>query len=103
MVRNVLSVIENSKNFNWYYKWVDDNRPINLTKFELDMTDEYYDLKPEIKEKKIEILTPSAQYLNKNFRYVSGVTYDCSNAVWNRVVSVPFIFTNGTIRFLFLI
>ena len=99
MVSNVLSFIEkNTKNYYWYYKWIEEVKSVNLTKSEVEWEDEYTDLKPDVNMKSIRLLNPSAQFLNKNFRYVSGVTYDCSNAIWNRVVSVPYMFPNGEIR-----
>lgn len=71
-------------------------KSINMTRLKAEInTDDYVD----VAKNNIEILSPSALYLNKNFRFVSGVTYDCSNTVWNRVVSVPFMFPNGDIRY----
>lgn len=43
------------------------------------------------------VFYPTAIDLN-NTRYISDITYDCLKAVWNRIVSVPFVYPNGEIR-----
>ncbi len=102
-VRSILPIFDrDAKNFQWYFKWISDVKTVNLSKSELDWTDEIADLQDLLKERQIKELNsylyPNANFLNKNYRYVSGITYDCVNAVWNRIVSVPFMYPNGEIR-----
>jgi hypothetical protein len=45
-----------------------------------------------------QLIYPTALDLNAS-RYVSNITYDCLKAIWNRIVSVPFLYPNGEIRY----
>jgi hypothetical protein len=69
----------------------------------MEWSEEMVDLRQELSDQQIkqlnQIVYPTATFLSKNYRYVSGVTYDCVNAVWNRIVSVPFMYPNGEIRY----
>ncbi len=75
---------------------------VNYTKSEREWSEEMSDLRNELNDPQVKglnaAIVPTGIYLNKNYRYVSGVTFDCVNAVWNRIVSVPFTYPNGEIR-----
>jgi hypothetical protein len=89
-------MIENTKNFQWYHKWVNDKR-INLTKsnWKLKMEDLMKTVSDQNQLKSY--IYPSAQDLD-SIRFISDITYDCLKGIWNRIVSVPFVYPNGDIR-----
>ena len=83
VVGDLKQVLENTKNFRWYYVWDSKTININLDRVYSNKTNQFF--------------YPISSEFNKN-RYVSAVTYDCFKTVWNRIVSVPFIYPNGEIR-----
>lgn len=99
-VGNMKQILENTKNFQWYYTWIVNDvkyRPNGATKWF-----EKYELpKDEFDANQIrsigQMSYPSSEFFNAT-RYVSHVTYDCLRATWSRIVSVPFFNANGDIR-----
>lgn len=76
-------------NFKWYRRWFAENKPIEFKAKQQD-----YKLKLQ---NQIDIMHPTASDLN-SIKFVSDISYDCLNAVWKRVVSVPFLYPNNEIR-----
>lgn len=99
-IKDFQQILEESKNFHWYHKWIGEKKLNNYTLanwiYKID------DLKKSLDQGQ------SAQLGQMNYpttldlhaqRFVTNITYDCLNGIWNRVVSVPFIQPGGEIRF----
>ena len=100
-VKNFNQIIENTRNFQWYFKWLNDKKITNLTR--ANWAVELGDLNgldaDKIKTLNQQLFATTAD-LNA-IRYVSDIQYDCSKGIWNRIVSVPFLYSNGDIRYIF--
>ena len=98
-VKNFNLIIENTKNFQWYFKWLNSKKITNVTRanwnYKLD------DLKSGLDAEKTKLINQqifsTTADLN-SIRYESDIQYDCSKGIWNKIVSVPFLNTNGDIR-----
>lgn len=98
-VKDFNFIIENTKNFQWYFKWVNEKKLYNFTKVNWIYKDD--DLKNGLDVNQIKILNQMLYATTEDFnsiRYVTHITYDCSHGIWNRIVSVPFLNPNGDIR-----
>ena len=65
-----------NKKLKWYYKWDSNKQPLKSN------NDSEY--------------ISSTQF--DSIKYVSGITFDCETSMWKKVVSVPFVYPDGTIR-----
>lgn len=98
-VKNFNLIMENTRNFQWYFKWLNDKKISNLslTKWEYKIDD----LKAGLDSDKIRMINQQllANTADLNtIRYESDIQYDCSKGIWNKIVSVPFLNPNGDIR-----
>lgn len=98
-IKDLGQILEDSKNFQWYNKWVSEKRLTNYT-----LTHWIYksdDLKKGLETSQWtqfnQFVYPTMNDLNAQ-RFVTNITYDCLHGIWNRVVSVPFIHPGGEIR-----
>ncbi|RNA23662.1 G-coupled receptor -like protein [Brachionus plicatilis] len=99
-VKDFKQILENTKNFQWYYKWLTDKRKlVNVSKINWIYKSD--DLKNSLEGSQAkaysQFVYPLTVELN-NIRFVSNITYDCLSGIWNRIVSVPFFDANGDIR-----
>lgn len=100
-VKDFQQILEDSKNFQWYNKWMSEKKLTNYTV--TNWIYKYDDLKKGLDTSHInqlnQLVYPTMLDLNAQ-RFVTNITYDCLNGIWNRVVSVPFIHPNGDIRYI---
>lgn len=103
-IKDLQQILEDSKNFQWFHKWMSEKKLANYTVMRWNYKME--DLKKGLETSQINMLNqlvyPTTLDLNAQ-RFVTNITYDCLNGIWNRVVSVPFIQPSGEIRFQFFI
>jgi hypothetical protein len=99
-VKNFNLIIENTKNFQWYFKWLNSKKIVNVTRTYWSYKIE--DLKSGLDSEKVKMINQhnfaTTADLNA-IRYESDIQYDCSKGIWNKIVSVPFLNPNGDIRF----
>lgn len=98
-IKDFQQILEDSKNFQWYNKWIGEKKlPNTITSNWIYKVD---DLKKTFDTSQLtnfnQLTYPGTLELNAQ-RFVTNITYDCLNGIWNRVVSVPFIFPSGEIR-----
>ena len=98
-VKNFNLIMENTKNFQWYFKWVNEKKVSNINRthwvYQMD------DLKNGLDSNQIRMLGQQLYSTTSDLnsiRYVSDIQYDCSKGIWNKIVSVPFLHPNGDIR-----
>ena len=100
-IKDFQQILEDSKNFQWYNKWMSEKKLTNYTV--TNWIYKYDDLKKGLDTSHInqlnQLVYPTMLDLNAQ-RFVTNITYDCLNGIWNRVVSVPFIHPNGDIRYI---
>ena len=91
--------MENTKNFQWYFKWVNEKRVTNITRS--NWVYQLEDLKSGLDSNQVKMINQQLYSTTSDLnliRYVSDIQYDCSKGVWNKIVSVPFLHPNGDIR-----
>ncbi|CAF0705407.1 unnamed protein product [Brachionus calyciflorus] len=101
-VKDFKQILENTKNFQWYYKWIFEKRSLmNLTNKNNNWIYKLEDLKNSLDRNQLKMFDqfvyPMTGELNTH-RFISNITYDCLSGIWNRIVSVPFFHWNGEIR-----
>jgi hypothetical protein len=98
-VNDFNQIIEKTKNFQWYFKWVTEKVQLNVSKSWLYKQDGLKtSLDPGQFKQISQTFYPNTNELD-SIRYVSDITYDCVKGIWNRIVSVPFFNLNGEIRY----
>lgn len=99
-IKDFQQIIEDSKNFQWYNKWIAEKKLSNYTTTNWIYRND--DLKKSFDPTQVKLFNsmaypPTTLDLNSQ-RFATNITYDCLIGIWNKVISVPFIYPGGDIR-----